>query len=101
MIFTALPRASGSHGHVAPGRVELLDGLELEVAPRVADVGGPDAVVERTTPPASSIRIIIDVPERGRPETTTIGAPNRLRRSHRLIIAPPPEPPAAAPRAVQ
>src|SRR4029453_11607868 len=38
------------------------------------------------TPPASSILIAIDVPERGRPDTTTIGAPRRSRRKKRVII---------------
>jgi len=31
-------------------------------------------------PPASSIFMAIDVPERGSPETTTIGRPYRIRR---------------------
>src|SRR6476620_7803562 len=39
------------------------------------------------TPPASSIFIAIDVPERGRPDTTTIGAPRRSRRKKRIMVS--------------
>jgi hypothetical protein len=40
--------------------------------------------VSGARPPAASICIIIEVPERGKPETTTIGGPNRIRRRNRV-----------------
>jgi hypothetical protein len=39
--------------------------------------------VKGSIPPASSIFIIIDVPERGSPETTMTGAPYLRRRIRR------------------
>jgi hypothetical protein len=42
--------------------------------------------VKGAMPPASSMRIIIEVPERGRPDTTYTGVPYFLRRS-RLPMA--------------
>ena len=74
MILIAFPRASRSQARVAV-LVQLLDRLELVVALRIALVGRADAVGQHGIPPASSIFIAIDVPERGSPETTTIGWP--------------------------
>ena len=56
--------------------VQLLDRFELVIALRVALVGlfcTPS--VSTGIPPAASIFMAIDVPERGSPETTTIGWP--------------------------
>src|SRR5262245_35864101 len=41
--------------------------------------------VTTCNPPASSIFMSIEVPERGRPETTMTGAPKRIRRYRRTI----------------
>src|SRR5262245_21470560 len=43
--------------------------------------------VKGAMPPASSMRIIIEVPERGRPDTTTTAGPGGRRRSRRRIAS--------------
>src|SRR6185369_1619011 len=50
------------------------------------------ASVMTVRPPASSIFIIIDVPERGSPDTTTMGSPyfRRRRKSPSIATSAPP-----------
>ena len=38
--------------------------------------------VTGASPPAASICIIIEVPDLGKPETTTMGCPKRIRRKN-------------------
>jgi hypothetical protein len=56
------------------GRIvgKLLDPLPLQVAARVVGVGVAFPIRERSRPPATSICIMRDVPERGNPETIVI-----------------------------
>ena len=77
MILTALPRASLSQD-LSGSACERLDPFVLVVSVRVALVRDAQPSLTISSPPASSMRIAIDVPERGRPETTTIGLPNGI-----------------------
>ena len=80
MIFTPLPRRPGEPREVAAGLSELLHLLELVIAVRDYWCRPLGPIGDDRQAAGLQHLMVIDVPDRGSPDTITIGWPRRRRR---------------------